>query len=45
MCHTILLHLEIFAHIVISVVSFVIQMMGLRVKMERNKVKNSKNVK
>lgn len=36
---------EIFAHTGISVLSFVIQMMGLRAEMERNKVKNSKNVK
>lgn len=35
----------VFAHTVISVVSFVIQMMVLRTKMEKNKVKNSKNIK
>lgn len=35
----------VFAHTVISVVSFVIQTMGLRTKMENNKVKNSKNIK
>lgn len=42
LCHTPFLFFEILAHIMISIVGFVVQVKGLlRAKMERNKLKSS----